>query len=135
MSETAIFEAARAAAVAALPGVKDWSDNPSDPMPGKLDAIVVILSRDGAVASAMGSGQEEVQLTLEVEVFGQFGPNDSGRADMRAKAETVLAAILAAAALEALVDHLHCQTLDVDLAKGETRLARAAITFSIEATI
>lgn len=135
MSETAILTAARAAVTTAMPTAKDWSDDPSDPMPDQLDAFVVSLTRDNAIPAAMGSALEQVQLTLEIEIFGKYGPSDPGRADMDTKGRLARAAILSDSTIAALTDHINSQTLEVDLARGETRMAMAAVTFSIDATI
>lgn len=135
MSETAILAAARAAAAAALPAAKDWSDDPADPKVDKLDAFVASLTRDGAQPASMGSSLEDVQLTLEVEVFSKYGPTENGRDMITGKGRLVQAALLASPAIKSLVHYMTGETLEVDLAQGETRLARATVQVAVLATI
>ena len=134
MSESAILTAARAAVAAALPGGKDWSDDPANIRPDKLDAFAVTVTRDGAVPAAMGSTQEEVQLTIGVEVFTEYGPTQNGRALASARGEAVRAALRSDPALAAAIDFITGAAMDVDLAKGERRLARATVEMSVLAT-
>ncbi|AKY02687.1 minor tail protein [Rhodobacter phage RcSaxon] len=134
MSESAILTAARAAVAAALPGGKDWSDDPANIRPDKLDAFAVTVTRDGAVPAAMGSAQEEVQLTIGVEVFTEYGPAQNGRALASVKGEAIRAALRSDPALAAAIDFITGAAMDVDLAKGERRLARATVEMSVLAT-
>lgn len=134
MSETAILAAARAAISTALPQAKDWSDDPANIRPDKLDAFVVTVTRDGAAPASMGSGAEEVQLTIEAEVFGNFRPSEDGREVIGAKGEVVRAALRQNAALLGLLDMITGSTFEVDLAAGDTRLARATVGLSVQAT-
>jgi len=134
MSETAILTAARAVVAAALPQATDWSDDPANVRPDKLDAFVVTVTRDGAVPAAMQSDLEEVQLTIEVEVFGKYGPTEDGREIIGTKGEAVRAALRADATLAALLDLITGSTFEVDLAQGDTRLARATVGLSVQAT-
>lgn len=134
MSESAILAAARAAVAAALPGAKDWSDDPADPKVGRLDVFVVTLTRDDATPAAMGSDLEECQLTLEVEVFTKYRPADDGRAQATTLGAQVKDALLSDPAIRALVDFQRAIGLEVDLAKGEERLARATVQHEILAT-
>jgi len=134
MSETALYLAARAAVAIALPSAKDWSNDPADPRPDKLDAYVVTVTRDSAIAESMGSDLEEVDLTIQIEIFGKYAKVDDGRAGMKTKGEAVKQAIATNPAVLALLDTIHGQTLDVDIAAGETRLARATISLSVQAT-
>lgn len=134
MSESAILTAARAAVAAALPGGKDWSDDPANIRPDKLDAFAVTVTRDGAVPAAMGSAQEEVQLTIGVEVFSEFSPGQNGRALAFAQAEAIRAALRLHPALAALIDFITGAATDVDLAAGEKRLARATVEMNVQAT-
>jgi hypothetical protein len=134
MSETAILAAARAAVSAALPLAKDWTDDPANVKPDKLDAFVVEVRRDGATFAAMGSTLEEVQLTIQVEVFTKYAPNQDGRALVGVKGEAARAALMSAGPLAALLDVILGATFDVDVAAGETRLARATVGLSVQST-
>jgi hypothetical protein len=135
MTETAILTAAQAAVAAALPLAKDWTDDPADPKVNKLDAFVVSLTRDGATKASMGSDLEDVDLSLEVEIFSKYGPNDNGRDLATAKGRLVQAALVASPALKSLVHYMTGETLEVDLAQGEQRLSRATVQVSVLATI
>lgn len=134
MSETAILTAARAVVAATLPQAKDWSDDPANVRPDKLDAFVVTVTRDGGVPAAMGSSLEEVQLTIEVEIFGAFKHDQDGRAIIGAKGEAVRSALRASPPLLALLDLINGSTFEVDLASGDTRLARATVGLAVQAT-
>lgn len=135
MSESAILERAQAVVLAALPNSKDWSDDPSDPRPDKLDAFVVSLTRDSAMPASMGSTLEECQLSLEVEVFTKYGANEDGRNRATIKGRTVQTALMADATIKGLVDYMTGDALEVDLAVGENRMARAMIQIAILATV
>lgn len=135
MTETAIYSAARLAAFNALPDVKDWSDDAADPEPGRLDALVVTLTRDKSESSAMGATTEDVQLTLQVELFSKYGAKEPGREIMRGKIETVRDAIKANAPLVGLVDYMICQSVDVDVGKADHRFSLGTLTFEIWATV
>lgn len=134
MSETAILGVARTVMSAALPLAVDWSDDPADPKVDKKDAFVVTVTRDGATAAAMGSPLEEVQLTVQVEIFGHFKPSEDGKAIMGAKAETARAALVNAPALLAMTDVIRSSSFDIELAPGDVRLARATLGLSVQAT-
>ena len=134
MSESAILTAARAVVSAALPLAKDWSDDPANVRPDKLDAFVVSVTRDGATPAAMGSTLEEVQLTIEVEIFGKYSASQDGRALIGGKGETVRTALRSDAALLSLLDFVTGVTFEVDLAQGENRLARATVALNVQAT-
>lgn len=135
MSESAIFDAARAAVDAALPAAKDWSDNPADPSVAKRPAFVITLEREGAETAAMGSILEEVELLVTVEVFASFDPSEDGRNIVRDMATLAAASIKSSPALLALTDRMVTTGLEVDLAGGKERIARAALEVSVEATI
>ncbi len=134
MSEVSLLTAARAAVTTALPGARDWSDNPSDPRPNRLGAYVISVTRDKATAAAMGSDQEEVELTIQVEVFDKFDAAEQGRADMKAKANLISEQMLPAINALPFVDRAHFQTLEIELAQGEKRFAYGDLSFSVEAT-
>jgi len=135
MSEQLILERAQAVVLAALPGSKDWTDDSADPKPDKLDAFVVSLTRDSAMPASMGSTLEECQLSLEVEVFTKYAATADGRSQATVKGRAVQAAIQADATIKSLVDYMTGDALEVDLAKGEERVARAMIQISILATV
>ncbi len=134
MSEATLFTAARDAVSAALPGARDWSDNPSDPKPNRLGAFVVSVTRDKASAAAMGSDQEEVELTIQVEVFDKYEATEQGRADMKAKGNLIQAQMVTLINALPFVDRVHFQTLEIELAQGEKRFAYGDLSFSVEAT-
>lgn len=134
MSEAAILTAARAAVAQALPGWRDWSDDPSAVRPDKLGAFLVAVTRDGAVPEAMGSTREEVQMTIAAELFMEYGPEDRGRDVASARGQVVRDALRLSPAIRGLVDFVTGAALDVDLAQGERRLARANVGVSVLAT-
>ncbi|WP_170561399.1 hypothetical protein [Ruegeria atlantica] len=134
MSESAILSAARAVAAATFPTAKDWSDDPANIKPESMPAFVVTVTRDGATQEAMGSDLEEVQLTIEVEVFDAYETNQDGREVIGAKGEAVRDALKADAALDALLDRVTGSTFEVDIASGRKRLARATVGLLAEAT-
>lgn len=135
MSEAAILRAYRDAVALAMPDANDWSDNPNDPRKDKLPAFVVSIGRDGAVPSSMKSAEEEVQLSVEVEIYLDYHRNDEGRDVARQRAELVRSEILGFAPLSALVDLINCTGAEVDLSPGEKRTARADVSFDVLATI
>jgi hypothetical protein len=133
MSETAICLAARSAVQTALPAAIDWSDDPADVRVDKLDAFVVTLVRDASEPAAMGSPLEDVQLTLEIEVFGAYTTAQNGRVLIGDKALAARAAVRADPALADLCYRIQGAAFDVEIAAGETRLARATATLSLSA--
>ena len=134
MSESAIQAAAQAAVAIAVADAKDWSNNPADIMPDNLPAFTVTVTRDGAIPAAMGSDLEEVQITIEVEYFAQFGRGDNGRAITSAAGEAIRAALRSDATLNALSDFTTGANLEVELAQKKNRMGRATVTLSVEAT-
>lgn len=134
MSEAAILEAARAVVASALPGWRDWSDDPAAVRPDKLGAFLVTVTRDGAVPEAMGSTREEVALTIGAELFMEYGPTERGRDLASARGGTVRDALRLDPGVRAAVDFVTGAALDVDLANGERRLARATVAVSVMAT-
>lgn len=134
MSETAILSAARTVAAATFPTAKDWSDDPANIKPESMPAFVVTVTRDGATQEAMGSDLEEVQLTIEVEVFDKYKASEDGRQVIGAKGEAIRAALRSDAALDALLDRVIGSTYEVDIAAGKERLARATVGLAVEAT-
>lgn len=134
MSEAAILTAARAVVAAALPGWRDWSDDPAAVRPDRLGAFVVTVSRDGASPEAMGSPREEVQMTIAAELFMDYGPEERGRDVASARGALVRDALRRSPAIRALVDFVTGAALDVDLSTGERRLARATVGVSVLAT-
>ena len=133
MSETAICQAARSAVLTALPAAIDWSDDPADVRVDKLDAFVVTLVRDASEPVAMGSDLEDVQLTLEIEVFGAYSTAQNGRVLIGDKALAARAAVRSDPAIAALCYRIQGAAFDVEIAAGETRLARATATLSLSA--
>lgn len=133
MSETAILDAARASVATALPAAKDWSDDPADVRADKLDAYVVTLVRDSSEPVSSGSSFEDVQLTLEVEVFTAYKEGQPGRTMAGDKGNAARAALKSDAALAALCYRIQGAGMDVDIAAGETRFARATVTLSVSA--
>lgn len=136
MSETALLAAARSAVVAFLPSdVSDKSDRPEDVTPKSLPAFVVDLERLSAERASMGSNTEDVELELSVEVFRQYETAADPRADMLTEVTGLSDSIRADTSITALVDDILSPTVDVDLARGDKRLARGMITFSIKMEI
>lgn len=134
MSEAAILTAARAVVATALPGWRDWSDDPSAIRPDKLGAFLVSVTRDGAVPESMGSTREEVSMTVGVELLMEFTPADRGRDVVSARGQLVRDALRLSPEIRGLVDFVTGAALDVDLAAGERRVARAQIAVSVMAT-
>lgn len=134
MSEAAILAAARSVVSATLPGWRDWSDDPHAIRPDKLGAFLVSVTRDSAVPEAMGSKREEVSMTVGVELLMEFAPGDRGRDIASARGQLVRDAVRLAPEIQGLVDFMTGSALDVDLAPGERRLARAQIGVSVMAT-
>ncbi len=134
MSESAIQAAAQAAVALAVPGAKDWSQTPADILPDNLPAFTVTVTRDGAIPAAMGADLEEVQLTVEVEYFAAFASSDEGRTQITAAGEAIRAALRSDPALQALSDYTTGATLEVELAQKKSRMGRATVTLSVEAT-
>jgi len=134
MSEAAILTAARAAVASALPGWRDWSDDPAAVRPDKLGAFLVSVTRDSAVPEAMGSSREEVQLTVAAELFMEYTPDASGRDIASTRGALVRDALRQSPAIRGLVDFVIGAALDVDLAAGERRVARASVGVSVLAT-
>jgi hypothetical protein len=133
MSETAILSAARAAVAAALPAAIDWSDDPADVRVDKLDAFVVTLVRDSSEIISMGSSLEDVQLTLEVESFGTYAAAQDGQTLIGDKALAARAAIRSDPAFAALCYLIQGGAFDVEIAAGESRMARATATLTLSA--
>lgn len=133
MSETAICQAARAVVLVALPSAIDWSDDPADVRVDKLDAFVVTLVRDASEPVSMGSSLEDVQLTLEIEVFGAYTTAQNGRVLIGDKALAARTAVRADPSISALCYRVQGAAFDVEIAAGETRLARATATLSLSA--
>lgn len=134
MSEAAILTAARAVVAAALPGWRDWSDDPAAVRPDKLGAFSVYVTRDGAVPESMGSTREEVALTVAAELFMEYGPGERGRDVASARGAAVRNALRLSPEVRAVVDFVTGASLDVDLASGERRIARATVGVSVTAT-
>lgn len=136
MSETALLAAARSAVVAFLPSdVSDKSDRPEDATPKSLPAFVVDLERLSAERASMGSNTEDVELELSVEVFRQYETAADPRAEMLAEVTGLGAALRDDVPINTLVDDILTPTVDVDLARGDKRLARGLVTFSIKMEI
>ncbi|MEL6587023.1 MAG: hypothetical protein AAFY65_13255 [Pseudomonadota bacterium] len=135
MSESAIFSAARAAVTSELRSAKDWSDNPADPKVNRRPAFLVTLTREGAEPAAMGSPLEEVDLLLTVEVFAAYDHAEAGRNLVRDMADAASATLKASSDLRALTDRMVTTGLEVDLAGGENRIARATLEITLEATL
>lgn len=134
MSEAAILTAARAVVAAALPDWRDWSDDPAAVRPDKMGAFAVFLSRDSAVPESMGSTREEVALTIGVELFMEYTPAERGRDLAHGRGAAVRDALRLAPEVRAVVDFVTGAALDVDLATGERRIARATVGVSVMAT-
>ena len=133
MSETAISLAARSAVQTALPAAIDWSDDRADVRVDKLDAFVVTLVRDASEPAAMGSPLEDVQLTLEIEVFGTYTTAQNGRTLIGDKALAARDAVRVDSAISAFCYRIQGAAFDVEIAAGQTRLARASATLSLSA--
>lgn len=134
MSESAIQAAARAVVSQCLPGWRDWSDDPAAVRPDKLGAFLVSVTRDGAVPEAMGSAREEVSMTVGVELLMEFNPAERGRDVAAARGQLVRDALRLSPEIRGLVDFVTGAALDVDLAAGERRVARAQVAVSVMAT-
>lgn len=134
MSEAAILTAARAAVSAALPGWRDWSDDPAAIKPDKMGAFAVTVTRNGATRAAMGSTAEEVALTVAADVFLEFGAYENGRQIATARGSEAAEAIKRDPDFRRLVDFVTGAASDVELASGEKRLARASVALSVLAT-
>lgn len=135
MSEEAILTAARSTVAAALPGWRDWSDDPAAVKPDKLGAFLVVLSRDSAQPESMGSAREEVQLTIRAELFFEFAPATPGRTVATMRGAAVREALRQSVTIRPLVDFILGSTLDVDLGAAERRIARASVSLSVLTTI
>lgn len=135
MSEDLILAAARATLAAALPGCKDWSDDPAAIRPDKLGAFIVTLTRDSATPAAMGSMQEEVQLTVRAEFFMEYEAREPGRELATVKGRAMREALRTSSTIRPLVDFVLGSNLDVELASGDRRLARVLVGLSVLATI
>ncbi len=133
MSETAILTAARAAVAASLPNAKDWTDDPSDPRPDKLDAFVLTLNRTGSEPASMGSDLEDVTMDLEVEIFTTFTPSEEGTAKASALGRTARAAIMADSVISALCYRVQGGAFTVEIGQSEIRLARVNATTALSA--
>lgn len=134
-TEVGILTRAIAIVTAALPGFADWSDNSADPDESELPCFSVSLVRDGAVPAGMGTTLEEVQLTLEVEIFIKYRPAENGRLMAQENGEVVKSAVRGDPELQAMIDYMGGATNEVDLSKGQTRFARSTVALSLEATV
>lgn len=133
MSETAILTAARAAVLAALPNAKDWTDDPSDPRPDKLDAFVVTLTRTGSERTSMGSAIEDVALDLEVEVFTVFSATENGNTKAGDLGRVARAAIIADPTISSLCYLVQGAGFSTEMGQSEVRLARVNATVELSA--
>lgn len=83
----------------------------------------------------MGSSREEVQLTIRAEMFMEYTPAEKGREIATARGAAVREALRQSSTIRPLVDFILGSTLDVDLGTAERRIARAAVSLSVLATI
>lgn len=128
MSETALLAAARLAVATALPGLSDWSDNPNKITSKDMPAFALAVERVSSEPSAAGAVVEDVELTITVDVFQLFGPQQTGRALAGTQAETARAGLLADATLRGLTYWLQGATFETDTDPGEHRYATATVT-------
>ena len=152
MSNAEILTVLRTAVSAAIPGVRDWSDDPNNIGPASLPAFTVSMELTGAERVAIGSKQFDVEAMAQIEIFREAkktndnpAPGEGGGANvdaiasgLRARGQADVDAIrdgIYVDELNSLLNNHAITASEVELARGDTRKVRTMISLSIQFTM